>query len=151
MLEDVNPLRTPTSSGSTFRSAYLPDTFKEIERLQRLHGASATAFNYDAASGAGIAMSLDLDSNLRKKGVRGAGSWVRTDAPKRENALSAIYSSLRKGDFTEAEELCKKSGEAWRVASIRGGRYWGYRQYSTFLLSISLAEVRHSVKRWTRK
>ncbi|KAJ9099990.1 hypothetical protein QFC19_005807 [Naganishia cerealis] len=126
VLEDVNPMRTSTSSGATFRSAYLPDTYKEIERLQRLHGASATTFNYDAASGAGIAMSLDLDSNLRETGVHGAGSWVRTDAPKRENALSAIYLSLRKGDFAEAEELCRKSGEAWRVASIRGGQYWGY-------------------------
>lgn len=71
-------------------------------------------------------MSLDLDSNLRDRGVRGAGQWAGTDASRRENALSAIFDALRRGRYDDAEELCRKSGEAWRVATIRGARYWGY-------------------------
>lgn len=71
-------------------------------------------------------MSLDLDSNLREKGVRGAGRWAGTDASRRENALSAVFEALRRGRYEEAEEVCRKSGEAWRVAAIRGARFWGY-------------------------
>lgn len=71
-------------------------------------------------------MSLDLDSNLREKGVRGAGRWAGTDAARRENALSAVFDALRRGKYGEAEEVCRKSGEAWRVATIRGARFWGY-------------------------
>ncbi|KAJ9115295.1 hypothetical protein QFC20_001162 [Naganishia adeliensis] len=126
VLEHVNPLRPSTATGSTFRSAYLPDTSKEIDRLQRLHGTSDTAFAYDTATGTGVAMSLDLDSNLREKGVRGAGRWAGTDASRRENALSAVFDAVRRGRYEEAEEVCRKSGEAWRVAAIRGARFWGY-------------------------
>jgi hypothetical protein len=126
VLENVNPLRPPNASPSTFRSTYLPETAKEIERNHRMHGTSETTFAYDAATGTGVAMSLDLDSNLRGKGVRGAGQWAGTDASRRENALSAIFDALRRGRYDDAEELCRKSGEAWRVATIRGGRYWGY-------------------------
>lgn len=126
VLEHVNPLRPSTATGSTFRSAYLPDTSKEIDRLQRLHGTSDTAFTYQAASGTGVAMSLDLDSNLREKGVRGAGRWAGTDASRHENALSAVFDALRRGKYGEAEEVCRKSGEAWRVGTIRGARFWGF-------------------------
>jgi hypothetical protein len=71
-------------------------------------------------------MSLDLDSNIREKGVRGAGRWAGTDASRRENALSAVFDALRRGEPEEAEEVCRKSGEAWRIAMIRGARFWGY-------------------------
>lgn len=131
VLENANPLRAPTASASTFRSSYLPDTAKEIERLQRRHGTAETTFTYHAATGTGVALSLDLDSNLREKGVRGAGQWAGTDASRKENALSAIFDALRRGRYDDAEELCSKSGEAWRLATIRGARFWGYgKRYS---------------------
>lgn len=75
-------------------------------------------------------MSLDLDSNIREKGVRGAGRWAGTDASRRENALSAMFDALRRGKPEEAEEVCRKSGEAWRIATIRGARFWGYGMFS---------------------
>ncbi|GHJ85979.1 hypothetical protein NliqN6_2381 [Naganishia liquefaciens] len=126
VLENVNPLRPPTGSASTFRSTYLPDTAKEIERLQRLHGTSEITFAYDTASGTGVALSLDLDSNLREKGIRGAGQWAGRDASRKENVLSAIFDALRRGRYDDAEELCSRSGESWRLATIRGARFWGY-------------------------
>lgn len=125
VLENVNPLRPPTASASTFRSSYLPDTAKEIERLHRLHGTAETIFAYHTTTGTGVALSLDLDSNLREKGVRGAGQWAGTDASRKDNALSAIFDALRRGRLDDAEEVCSKSGEAWRLATIRGARFWG--------------------------
>lgn len=74
--------------------------------------------------GAGQAKSLDLDTDARESGIRGAGEIAMSDKHERSLLLLKLFEHIRRGQLPQALQLCRDCQESWRAASLVGGTAW---------------------------
>lgn len=116
VLHSTSPLSTQTPIHP--QHGYLPGTTRELKRALRMGGGKI--------DGNGLMKSLDVDSDVRESGVRGAGRLAGEDAAKITPTLHTLFNFVRQGKLNEALEFCKANNEEWRAASLVGGMQWSW-------------------------
>lgn len=92
------------------RHGYLPSTLRR-----------AKAARLNASSSSGKQPSFDPDFIIRDPNGSGLAGEDRTyQTP----LLLTLWDLIRHGELDQAIKVCEEGGEAWRAASLMGGRRW---------------------------
>lgn len=90
------------------RHGYLPSTIRRVKNAQLKTGTRPSG-------------SFDPDFTLRDPHGQGLAG---EDQTYQKPLLDKVWDLVRHGELDKAVEVCEQGGEAWRAASLLGGRRW---------------------------
>ncbi|GAA6032198.1 hypothetical protein JCM8097_007121 [Rhodosporidiobolus ruineniae] len=96
------------------RRGYLPYTKNKLKQLRRT-GAQPPK---------GLVGELDPDAVLRAGEADGGARLEGDDAAYERALLRSLYEYVRAGELDLALDMCRQSDQAWRAASLAGGKLW---------------------------
>ncbi|GAA6003664.1 hypothetical protein JCM10207_003535 [Rhodosporidiobolus poonsookiae] len=96
------------------RRGYLPYTKNKLKQLKRT-GAKPPQ---------GLVDELDPDAVLRAGGAENGARLEGDDAAYERALLRSLYEYVRAGSLDLAIDMCRQSDQAWRAASLAGGKLW---------------------------
>ncbi|GAA5904143.1 hypothetical protein JCM6882_003958 [Rhodosporidiobolus microsporus] len=96
------------------RRGYLPYTKNKLKQLKRT-GQRAPQ---------GLVEELDPDALVRAGGAEKGARLEADDAAYERALLRSLYEYVRAGELDLAIDMCRQSDQAWRAASLSGGKLW---------------------------
>ncbi|GAA5832428.1 hypothetical protein JCM11251_006451 [Rhodosporidiobolus azoricus] len=96
------------------RRGYLPYTKNKLKQLKRT-GQRAPQ---------GLVEDLDPDALVRAGGAEKGARLEADDAAYERALLRSLYEYVRAGELDLAIDMCRQSDQAWRAASLSGGKLW---------------------------